>query len=123
MKAAALRRRGYIIPRVGWGAGFMIACAVCGDEVPADGTDFDHVRARCFDGEDHYRNLRPICTPCHKKKTKADMRALAKAKRLERKRLGLTPEKRSRKIASRGFDRRLTRGVDGTTRDRTGAST
>lgn len=51
-------------------------------------------------GKHEYQNLRPIhYAPCHKNKTKADIRALAKVKRI----LGTTKNKPKRAIPSRPF--------------------
>lgn len=57
-----------------------------------------------------------LCKPCHKAKTKADVKKIAKVKRIQKKARGET--KKKRKIAGRGFDKSKTRGFDGKVRDR-----
>lgn len=54
-----------------------------------------------------------LCVPCHKAKTKRDVKAIAKVRRILK-----GPRKAIRKIKSRGFDRTKTKGFDGKVRDR-----
>lgn len=57
-----------------------------------------------------------MCVACHKIKTRSDIKAISKVKRIRKREAGETKAKR--KIQSRGFDRTKTRGFDGKTRDR-----
>lgn len=57
-----------------------------------------------------------LCRPCHRKKTRKDVAAIAKAKRLS----GETGKNRRKaKIPSRGFDKRWRKRMDGTVERRT----
>lgn len=62
-----------------------------------------------------------MCVPCHKAKTRRDVKAIAKAKRLN----GTTSSQYSRRAAaggsrikSRGFDQTLSKKMDGTVEPR-----
>lgn len=81
----------------------VLVCRVCNKPMFAEqDIQFDHVHADKLGGSHHYLNLRPIHADCHKKKTKADVQALAKIDRIT----GVTkgPKKRKwpkRKMRSR----------------------
>lgn len=63
---------------------------MCGEEFnETDTIEYDHMHALCFDGPDKEENFRPLHFLCHKKKTRSDVKALGKVKRLERARLAL----------------------------------
>lgn len=63
---------------------------------------FDHVIVRELGGPDGPENMEPLCPPCHRRKTALDVKMIAKAKRIENKRLGKTKPKGT--IKSAGFD-------------------
>ena len=82
-------------------AKFAIPCGLCSQELePEDGIQWDHIHAEVFSGPHVYDNLRPVHVECHKKKTKADVQANAKIKRI----LGLTKNKPKKKIPTRKFN-------------------
>jgi len=83
-------------------------CTMCRASLEGQRVDFDHIHALCHGGDNDRSNLRAICRPCHLLKTAADLRALAKIRRLR----GETGV-RKKLIASRGFDKRLTKRFDG----------
>lgn len=62
------------------------ACAMCGCLLGPDFTEFDHhpplaLRESASNSNDPTL-LQALCSPCHRTKTGADLRAIAKAKRL-----------------------------------------
>lgn len=59
-------------------------CKICGDPL-AGKCEFDHVHALTHGGSNHLDNFRALCIPCHRGKTKADVAAAAKVKRVIRK--------------------------------------
>lgn len=89
------------------GAAF-INCAICNRKLLAlDDIEFDHVHAYVHGGEHDFRNLRPLHGSCHKVKTKADIQANAKVKRLANPKPSKWPMQNSgRKIPSRPFPKR-----------------
>ena len=44
--------------------------------------EFDHFSQLALGGKDHADNIRPLCIPCHKKKTLTDAKVRAKIKRI-----------------------------------------
>lgn len=72
-----------------------------------DAWDCDHVIALINGGENRERNLAPALRSKHREKTAADVALKAKTDRIKKKRLGLHQPK------TRGFDRRLTKKMDG----------
>ncbi len=86
-----------------WG---VVVCIECGVAIfPTDDIEWDHAHAIVFDGPHEYTNIRPMHATCHTQKTIRDVKALAKVKRLEKKRNGVA-EKPKRKIPSRPFRRK-----------------
>lgn len=85
------------------------ACAICGGPGPFEA---DHAHALALGGGNGPDNLRRICRPCHAIKTRRDVKAIAKAKRVARKLAG-TWKRRGPKIHSRGFDKSLRRKFNG----------
>ncbi len=88
---------------------YGMPCGIC-DEfcLPGQDIQFDHIHADVFGGPHEYKNLRPVHAECHKKKSKADVQANAKVKRL----LNPKPSKRpmqnsGRKIPPRPFPKRV----------------
>ncbi len=72
-------------------------CFFCGEPFSdGDVVEWDHAIALGLMGADALENLRPIhAIPCHKQKTKKDMAAISKAKRIQRKLYGKPKKKRS----------------------------
>ncbi len=82
---------------------YEVWCAICGLSVgPCEEIEWDHVQALVHGGEHVYSNLRPVHALCHLEKTKRDIQANAKVKRL----CGETCTRPSRKIPSRPFPRK-----------------
>lgn len=94
--------------------GEYLPCAVCGEPLkPGDDVQFDHAHSDVMGGAHEFQNLRPVhYDPCHKKKTKADIQANAKVKRI----VCGGRKKRGPKIKSRGFDKKLTKTFGGKVR-------
>lgn len=74
--------------------------ARCGCALTPGKFAYDHVITDWMGGEAVLSNCQVICTPCHTEKTRQDVANIAKAKRLEDTRLGIT---RPGKIQSQGF--------------------
>lgn len=87
-------------------------CACCGEKLQPPNIEFDHtVAGWLVDHKD--KPDRAICaTPCHRNKTRGDVKRIAKAKRLHRSWFGEQKPKR-KTIASRPFDRRWRKRMDG----------
>lgn len=62
--------------------------------------EIDHIRADGLLGEPTIENAKLLCKPCHDEKTKADVAAIAKAKRREALHLGV---RKKPSFVSRGF--------------------
>jgi len=86
------------------------ACEACGGPGPFER---DHRHAVALGGGNELDNLALLCIGCHAEKTRRDVKAIAKAKRIARKLAGTWP-KHGRKLQSRGFDKRLRKKLDGT---------
>lgn len=58
-------------------------CHICGLSIkPGEEWEVEHKRARCLLGEDREENYAPAhIDPCHRDKTRDDMKRLAKARR------------------------------------------
>ena len=81
---------------------FNGACAVCtlrigGSLRPA----YDHVQAIINGGTNSEANIQLLCSPCHARKTNADVAEKSRNYRKRTKHLGITAPRQ--KIASRGF--------------------
>lgn len=62
---------------------YSITCGICGREIgPGTPVEWDHVHALVHGGPHIFTNLRPVHERCHKAKTKADVQANAKIKRI-----------------------------------------
>jgi hypothetical protein len=83
------------------------------------GLEVDHTIALELGGKDHDDNLRALCGPHHKAKTKLDVKLIAKAKRRKSKAAGTWHADRP-KMQGRGFarDNRKVRTVSGQVRER-----
>ena len=73
------------------GGVFYLQCHVCKNTIQPvrEAWEADHVTPHALGGE----FVLPICIPCHKKKTKTDVTAIAKSKRVSDRHYGI---KRSR---------------------------
>jgi 5-methylcytosine-specific restriction endonuclease McrA len=89
---------------------YSITCGICHcDIAPGHEIEWDHTHALVHGGQHVFTNLRPVHAECHKQKTKADVQANAKVKRI----LGETCNGPTKKIQSRGFDKTKTKKMDG----------
>lgn len=81
-------------------AGVRFVCPICKEDIQ-EGQDiqFDHIHADVHDGPHEYQNLRPLHKECHKIKTKADVQANAKVRRLT----GQNKPKIKKRIPTRSF--------------------
>ncbi len=78
----------------------VLICKECGLPIePGQDIQFDHIHADVFDGPNEYQNLRPMHRNCHKRKTKRDITANAKIKRIR----GETKQWPKRAIPSKPF--------------------
>ncbi len=60
-----------------------VVCAICKDPIETQAEcEWDHFHALCLGGPDVADNLRPVHDYCHKLKSKADARAMAKIRHL-----------------------------------------
>jgi len=81
--------------------GAVVLCQICGDAEYVAVVQIDHERSLIDGGaHDADENLRPVCIPCHAKKSAREHKNNAKAKRLLKKHSQPTPEG---KIKSRPF--------------------
>lgn len=79
----------------------MVRCRMRDDVLTAGTVEWDHVHAWTLGGADDGSNLRPLCSPCHKRATAKLARDRAHIARLR----GETCTAPRKKITSRGFDR------------------
>lgn len=80
----------------------VIICTVCHTVLrPGDEIQFDHTHADVHGGPHEYQNLRPLHKACHKIKTRADVKANAKIKRIR----GQNKTRPKAKIANRPFQK------------------
>jgi len=86
----------------------LTLCWECKAQIfPGEKIEWDHIAALCHDGEHSYKNLRPLHEACHLEKTRRDIQANAKVKRLQNPKPSKRPMKSSgRKIPSRPFPKR-----------------
>ncbi len=69
---------------------FQGRCAECRMKVGgAAGLEWDHRVPIELGGEDELINLQPLCRGCHKAKTRADARHIAKGKRMNQRDMGI----------------------------------
>lgn len=88
----------------------MVRCRMCDGVLTAATTEWDHVFQHAMGGPDVPDNLRPLCGPCHKVKTRIDAKARGKVRRLR----GETGNGPKRPLNSRGFDKTRRRKMNGT---------
>lgn len=83
---------------------FNRTCQMCFQPTDERGYDLDHHIPLEIGGDDSDDNLRPLCRPCHRLKTKGDATDIAKARRRQDRHTGThTP---AGSLQSRGFDPR-----------------
>lgn len=76
--------------------GICINCVL-----PYTRCETDHITPLILGGENRESNLQLLCIPCHKVKTKLDVKLKAKVARIRAKRLGFNRPRR--RIQSQGF--------------------
>ena len=80
-------------------------CALCGLEIKGKRWVVEHMRPLGLGGtNDVEENLRPVHEACAREKTIADFKAIARAKRIKMRAIGI--ETSGKKIQSRGFLKR-----------------
>ena len=89
-------------------------CEVCGVKLSPGNVEYDHGIPDGLGGNPDLDNCRALCRNCHGQKTKSDVRDIAKAKRRERRHMGI--RKPSRFACSR--DSRWKKRMDGTVVER-----
>lgn len=93
-------------------------CAGCAADLRHVRWDIDHRIALELGGRHEIANWQPLCVdPCHRLKTKKDVKAIAKSRRIRKREAGETITRNP--IRSRGFDKSRSRGFDGRVRERT----
>lgn len=75
-------------------------CAKCGVEAWAG--EYDHTISLVLGGENRESNLQLLCVPCHKAKTKLDVKLKAKVARVRKRHIGIKKPRTIR--AWRKFD-------------------
>ncbi len=82
-------------------------CQICNEPLlPGQNIQFDHCHSHVMGGPHEYQNLRPVHADCHKIKTKADIQANAKVKRILADKPSKRPMRNSgKKIPSRPFSK------------------
>ena len=81
-------------------------CSVCGHKLGSlDEIDWDHIIPLELGGTNEKENFQGLHKTCHKEKTRQDVKAISKARRIRNKRLGLK-QKPKKKIPSRPFGTR-----------------
>ena len=75
----------------------------------------DHVIPLALGGRHDEGNWVPICVDCHKAKTRTDVKAIAKVARIIRRE---TEGPKPSRLKSRGFNKTLSRKMDGSVRRR-----
>lgn len=80
-------------------------CALCGLEIKGKRWVVEHMRPLGLGGTNEVdENLRPVHEACAREKTIEDVKAIARAKRIKMRAIGI--EKSGKKIQSRGFVKR-----------------
>lgn len=89
-------------------------CHCCGETIEGP-WDVDHIIPIALGGLHEPSNWAPIMRDHHKAKSRADVKAIAKVNRIHARQDGL---KKTRPIASKGFDKNKRRKFDGTVEKR-----
>jgi 5-methylcytosine-specific restriction endonuclease McrA len=82
-------------------------CPVCRTAVGVNDAEWDHQIPLELGGSNEVENFRGLHPDCHKIKTRQDVKSIAKARRIRKKRLGLAKPKKA--IPSRPFAKRKKR--------------
>ncbi len=97
--------------------GAVVLCQICGDAEYIAVVQIDHELALIDEGKhDADENLRPVCIPCHAKKSAREHKNNAKTKRIQKKR---AKPSGNGSIKSRGFDKTLRKRMNGQVEKRT----
>jgi 5-methylcytosine-specific restriction enzyme A len=88
-------------------------CQACGQRIGVKGFELDHAVPLALGGADREENMRPLCRPCHRTKTKVDRGAISRAERLAARHLGAKAPSRTPVPGSRATPWK--RKLDGTT--------
>jgi len=84
---------------------FAGKCACCDCKAGgAAGLEWDHVIPLAMGGDDTIDNLEPLCRLCHRAKTKTDVGHIAKAKRMQKRGMGIKRQSRGGFQSWRKFD-------------------
>ena len=94
--------------------GALVCCQEpgCENVMRIKGCDIDHDLALIDGGKHELANWRPLCDPCHAKKSAHEHRENCRAKRRGKKHRGEVVRKRP-PMRSRGFDKTLTKKFSG----------
>jgi 5-methylcytosine-specific restriction endonuclease McrA len=90
------------------------ACSGCEGRLTGS-WHIDHVIPLALGGRHDEGNWVPICVGCHKAKTRTDVKAIAKVARIIRRE---TEGPKPSRLKSRGFNKTLSRKMDGSVRRR-----
>lgn len=85
------------------------ACEGCGARLTVTKFHYDHIVADGLSHDNSLDNCAVLCVPCHNEKTPGDVKAIAKAKRIERKYNGI----RKRSMFACGRDSKFRKKVNG----------
>jgi len=97
-----------ILDEQGW------CCFACHQPVSRDQIDVDHRVPLALGGSDDETNWVALCRPCHKQKTRADVKAVRKADRARRMREeGKPRQRKSKPLQGRGFRKDVKRKING----------
>jgi|SRR5215510_8311170 len=66
-------------------------CECCGVQLATGNIAYDHRIANALTGEPSLENCQCLCRACHAAKTRLDVAHIAKAKRRERRHIGIRP--------------------------------
>jgi 5-methylcytosine-specific restriction endonuclease McrA len=92
---------------------WVMYCHICDHmiEPMLDTWEAEHVVPHALGGSDDPENVRPCCVPCHRAKTRNDVTAIAKGKRVADRLYGI---KRSRTPMAGGKRSKWKKRMDGT---------
>lgn len=97
-------------------------CEMCSCKLALNNWDCDHVVEHFYTGTHDEANLRALCKPCHRAKTVANQTRIAKTRRMAGE-AGQQARRARRDRSlwkSRGFDKGLTKKMDGSVVKRKG---
>ncbi len=90
-------------------------CWLCGKGLLKTGVEYDHLKPLALGGKNEVENFYALCPDCHSIKTKADVEAIARAKRRsgEKGQRARREKRGGSSIQSRGFDKRFKKKMNG----------